>query len=240
MPPRPLHLQRIKSRELYITEQMDLHLVWSSKRIYIKPIPRFLLSTNFWTKYLCINSELYACAIGFLLSYTALIAHESDFRIAIDAHLLPEELTWPEWISLTEQLLSSKYASHINQRYIYGELRLGRLNFLYRITKGKVRGYLSNCSSYTEFMRENLTSFLTLFAYVSIVLSAMQVGLGTSQLTTNKAFNRVSYGFAVFAITAPLAAIAAVLALLLVLSLYYLIVTLAYRKRRLSRSLGND
>ena len=236
MPPRALHLQRIKSRELFITEQMDLHLVWSSKRIYLKPIPRFLFDPDFWLKYLCPNRPLYECAMGFLLSYTALVGHQSDYRIAMDAHLIPEEITWSKWVLLVGQLLRLPNLAHVNKRYVYGELRLGRLNLVYRLRKGRIRGYLSSCTTYADFFRENLTSFLTLFAYVSIVLSAMQVGLATQQLSRSGAFNATSYGFVVFAIVAPLVAVATVVVLLVALSAYNLVVTLAYRKHRLSGS----
>ena len=236
MPPRPLHLQRRKSREVFVTEQMDLHLTWSSKRIYIKPIPRFLLDADFWKQYLCTNRHLYECALGFLLSYTALIQHQSDYRIAIENQLLPKELTWPRWVLLVEQLLSAHNMAHINKRYVYGELRLGRLNLVYRFTKGRIRGYLSSCTTYADFLRENFSSLLTLFAYFTIVLSAMQVGLGTQQLQRNAAFNKVSYGFVVFAMIAPPAAVMVIVALLLGLSIFNLMITLAYRKQKLSRS----
>lgn len=47
MPPRPLHYQTILSRNIIVTEQMDLHLTWSKGRIYqtnssVYPRPIFL------------------------------------------------------------------------------------------------------------------------------------------------------------------------------------------------------
>ena len=44
----PLHRQRIKGREIVVTEEPRLHLVWIHNRIFIKPMPRYLLSQNFW------------------------------------------------------------------------------------------------------------------------------------------------------------------------------------------------
>lgn len=32
---------------------MDMHLVWTTGRIFIKPVPRFLLEPHFWEAYLC-------------------------------------------------------------------------------------------------------------------------------------------------------------------------------------------
>ncbi len=232
MPPRALHMQRIKSREIFVTEQMDLHLVWAPKAIYVKPIPRFLLDPGFWQAYLGGDQQLYAYAIGFLLSYAALIEHESDYRIAMEKHLLPDEVTWSQWVLLVEQLLSSPYLSHMNKRYLYGELRLGRLNLIYRLGKGRIRGYLNNSTTYSTFVRDNLSSLITLFAYITIVLSAMQVGLATHHLQDNGVFHQVSYVFAVFSIATPLFAIAVIAATLTGIFLYNLFATLIFRKQR--------
>lgn len=232
MSARPLHLQRIKLREIFVTEQMDLHLVWVPKQIYLKPIPRFLLDVEFWERYLCHNENLYACAFGFLLSYTALIRHESDYRIAISTHLLPAEVTWSQWVVLVEQLLHHRKFASINKRYIYGELRLGRLNLIYRLIKGRIRGYLNSCTTYADFFRDNLNSLITLFAYFTIVLSAFEVGLATQQLQNNRAFSSAAYGFTVFSIAAPLLAVAVVAAVLVGLFYYNLIVTLMFRRTR--------
>lgn len=48
MPPRPLHYQIVLQREITICEKMHMHLVWGDRRIFLKPIPRFLLSSAFW------------------------------------------------------------------------------------------------------------------------------------------------------------------------------------------------
>jgi hypothetical protein len=57
MPPRPLHYQLLVGREIFVTEQMDMHLVWTTGRIFLKPIPRFLLEPRFWIEYL-------SCGLG--------------------------------------------------------------------------------------------------------------------------------------------------------------------------------
>lgn len=123
MPPRPLHYQLILSREIMITEQMDMHLVWTTGRIFLKPMPRFLLEPLFWNQYLscepncrcsaivkareaprCALRKAMKCALGFLFPYVALIRHESDFFIAKEKHLLPEEVEWSGWRIFVEQL----------------------------------------------------------------------------------------------------------------------------------------
>ncbi|KAM0418929.1 hypothetical protein ACHAPT_012087, partial [Fusarium lateritium] len=47
LPPGPLHHQLLLGREILVTEQMDMHLVWTTGRIFVKPILRFLLEACF-------------------------------------------------------------------------------------------------------------------------------------------------------------------------------------------------
>ena len=37
---------------LAIYEKMDMHLIWGNGRIFLKPIPRFLLSRGIWETHL--------------------------------------------------------------------------------------------------------------------------------------------------------------------------------------------
>ncbi|KAH8651794.1 hypothetical protein BGZ61DRAFT_487580 [Ilyonectria robusta] len=39
-------------RVVIVTERMDMHLVWTTGRIFLKPIPRFLLELRYWEEYL--------------------------------------------------------------------------------------------------------------------------------------------------------------------------------------------
>ncbi|KAM3542625.1 hypothetical protein ARSEF1564_004457 [Beauveria bassiana] len=104
LPPRALHHQLLLGREIFVTERMDMHLVWTTGRMFLKPIRRFLLEPAFWARYLscgecgchadtngnphaatqaeCKRLELRRVALGFLYSYAALLSHESDFLIA--------------------------------------------------------------------------------------------------------------------------------------------------------------
>jgi hypothetical protein len=253
--PRSLHYQQLKNREIVVSEVFDLHLVWSPTRIFIKPLPRYLLSPSFWREHVCPSTPLYETCIGFLLSYIALIEREVDFKIAIEKALIPAEVSWQSWLAFAEGvfLFSSQATSHksaqkedttmhaksttephapVNPRFYYGELRLGRLNWIYRLILGKPRGYLSGCTTYSAFIRENTNSLITLFAYTTIVLSAMQVGLATPWLAEDFAFGMSSYVFSVFAIVAPLLAILGLLSILAVLFTINLLRTLRIRKKR--------
>jgi hypothetical protein len=74
----PLHRQRVKGREIIVTEEARLHLVCiHHNRIFIKPLPRYLLSQGFWVTHLAKGSDqqsdrqrnLCKAATGFLRTY---------------------------------------------------------------------------------------------------------------------------------------------------------------------------
>lgn len=251
--PRPLHYQVVKEREIVVTEQLDLHLVWSSSKsswILIKPLPRFLLCPLFWQTQICPHQHLYETALGFLLSYVALIEREVDYNLAINHGLIPKEITWPGWLTLVHEIfctlpqeatfdpaiMSSIDAigsdTSVNRRFNYGELRLGRLNWIYRLIMGEIRGYHSGCTTYGSFMRENINSLITLFAYTTIVLSAMQVGLATQPLADDHSFGMASYVFSIFSIVAPLACIVAIAVVMVFMIIINLVRTLKIRKQK--------
>ncbi|KAF1948345.1 hypothetical protein CC80DRAFT_521191 [Byssothecium circinans] len=248
--PRPLHYQILKRRTIVAAEQLDLHLVWSPSRIFIKPLPRFLLSPDFWKRYICQDLLLYQTAIGFLLSWVALIERESDHKIAVDNGLIPEEVSWNTWLVIAQEImlsseglrtsvsglkapmgLSNRQIS-VHRRFYYGELRVGRLNWIYRLCKLQFRGYWSGCTTYGAFFRENIVSLIALFGYTTIVLSAMQVGLATPWLAENYAFGMASYTFSIFAIVGPVAAIAALFGVFTVFFTLNLLHTIHVRRQR--------
>lgn len=245
MPPRPLHHQRLLSREVVITESAELHMVWWRNRIYLKPLPPYLLDPEFWRAYIIDAAGLHdaknkyqgldASARGFLFSYSALIAYESDFRIAKECGLLPEAVTWAKWKLFTAQILDGHRYDGINPRYWYGELRLSRLNKVYALRKGAIlRGYSSvaSYSFYGDLIRDNFAVLTGILGYVVIALSAMQVGLGVEGLQSNTAFQNTSYGFTVFSLTAPLAGAGAIITLVLPMIVSNWMATKAYEKKR--------
>jgi hypothetical protein len=189
------------------------------------------------------------------MSHVALIEREVDYHLAISLHLIPGEITWSGWLEFVEEIVRmssqnnaflsrpsriSSLEPHVpvNPRFYYGELRLGRLNWIYRLLLGKPRGYFSNCTTYGAFMRDNVNSLITLFAYTTIVLSAMQVGLATQWLEGDYAFGMASYVFSVFAILAPLTAIMVLILILGALFVVNLLRTLRIRKKRRLQGAG--
>jgi len=235
MPPRPLHHQVVISREIIVTETPELHLVWSNHRIFVKPMPTWLLDPDFWEAHLLPDDELARCARGFLYSYTSLISYESDFRIAEEKGLIPRSLTWSAWKRLTREVLQEHDMGLVNPRYWYGELRLGRLNKVYRLRMGYFfRGYskVSGHTVYSELVSDNFAALATILGYVVIVLTSLQVGLGTDKLVADTAFQNFSYGFTVFSILAPLIAVVAIMIFILAMFVSDWRVTMKYQDQR--------
>lgn len=236
---RPLHRQKLIGREISVTEQADLHLVWSESRIFIKPLPMFLLTYETWVNYLCCEQNLYKSACGFLISYVWLVCHKSDLRIAQDLGLLPLEIDWEHWIAFIDEFLDHVdlcSADNVNKRYNYGELRLSRLNWIYRLdlktfnVRAFNQGYFQGPNWYALFLKQNFGWLVVVFAYIAIVLSAMQVGLATSRLGQNDRFQDLSYGFSVFAITMPVIVVGIILIASVTVSLLNVLATLKYNR----------
>jgi hypothetical protein len=187
-----LHKQRVKGREIVVTEEPRLHLVWIHNRIFIKPVPRYLMSHAFWGAYLDPVSgplgeeqvRIYKAALGFLRTYCYLVRHETDFKLAQQDHLglIPQDVDWASFCQFTAELRTSIVEdSHVSRRYCYGELRLTRLNFyapflLHRFYFEQVHG------QYSDFFAQLYGPILFVFALLSTILSSMQVVLAAEQL----------------------------------------------------------
>jgi hypothetical protein len=227
------------SRTLLVTENPDEHLVWHESRIFIKPLPLFLLSYEYWTNHLCTNEQRHRYACGLVLSYAWLVNYPSDLKIAHEVQLLPEDV---DWASLTAFI--ADFLSHINphtlhqvdRRYQYGELRLTRLNVIYRIKstmlpmRHLINGFMSGPSWYKAFFERNFGWLIAVFFYVTVILSAMQVGLATDRLQGNVGFQTASIGFATGSIIVVLVTVGIMLLTWVILFWYHLLSTLQYCK----------
>lgn len=249
MPPHSLHYQLLLRREILVVEQMDMHLVWTTGRIFIKPVPRFLLYPRFWTEYLCCaqgcscsvdddgwplqcdRRGLRCRALGFLFSYAALISHESDFRIAEENHLLPQGVQWPAWRMFVKQLDTEHIYPDIDPRFYYGELRLSRLNKIYFLRTLNC-GYMSHWNQYGSCFWDNLAWLAGATVYIAIVLTAMQVGPATDMLKGNNAFQSASYGFTVFSILGPLICVSLIVLVSFLMCSVNWYVAVKYGKKR--------
>lgn len=206
---RPLHRQKLLNRTIIVTENPDEHLVWHESRVFVKPLPEYLLSYTFWMQQLEAefqDESLRKAAYGLLLSYSWIVCYKHDLIIAQSAGLLPMSITWENWV-----IFIANFLNHIDQgslsnvaiRYRYGELRLSRLNRIYRFCPSVfsattlIKGFASEPTWYKDFFVRNFSWIFALFACVTVILSAMQVGLGTEQLQRSQRFQQASAGFAI-------------------------------------------
>ncbi|KAJ5385612.1 hypothetical protein N7517_003523 [Penicillium concentricum] len=210
MPPKPLNYQIAISREITVDERIDMHMI----RIHLKPLPRYLLDSQFWESHLvckgpCRGStgdrvtqdqacsrDLYKCALGLLSSDMALVQFESTSLIAGNYHLLPDTITWEMWLKVNQQLLRNDATSpaNINSRYLFGELRLSRLNQMYAIRYANVlSAYNFTYQTYSQLFYDHLTTLTAATIYVALALTAMQVGLATDRLALNAPFQNASF-----------------------------------------------
>jgi hypothetical protein len=187
----PLHRQRVKGREIIVTEDPRLHLVWIHDRIFIKPLPMYLLSHAFWEQFLLYDSSTLAdsqeavrrAAMGYLRTYRYLIQHESDFVIAQhDAlRLVSKEVSWTQFCAFISEVASIQ-DSDVSGRYCYGELRLSRLNlyaplFLHKFYYEQVHG------EYGDYFARLYGPFIFVFAVLSTILNSMQVEVAVEQVS---------------------------------------------------------
>jgi hypothetical protein len=184
----PLHHQAVKLRNIVISENPELHLIWYYDRIFIKPLPKYLLSFDFWNKYLTSQPSslgrereiIRRSALGLLRSYQYLVQYESDFNIAIEKGFLPKAITW-EGFSRFASDLSKIKDSDVTSRYAFGEIRLSRLNFYIKIILGK-RTFHKVDGQYGAYFARFYGPILFILGMASIVLNALQLEMAVENL----------------------------------------------------------
>ncbi|UKZ79906.1 hypothetical protein TrVFT333_007669 [Trichoderma virens FT-333] len=194
-----LHAQIFKGRSIVAVEDPRFHLVRQERSVFIKPMPVCLLNYDFWThclasslhatiplshgpdEPLCVPDSYRAMAMGFMRSYSHLIQHQSDLRIAKDRGLVPEDITWTRWSKFIRgfRLIHDE---EVARRYRYGQLRLTRLNWAIFIFRPKSAGnslrfYYQSPWSASVFIQYAAVPLAFIFASVSLILSSMQVML---------------------------------------------------------------
>lgn len=181
----PLHAQVVRGRAVTISEDPELHLVWLDHRVFIKPIPKYLLSHAFWQYYLdpsvpgnATNDEkgqLREAILGYMRSYFFLVRHESDYRMAAKHHLIPENVGFEEFMDFISGFGNVREAQ-VSPRYHYGELRLSRLNAWARILLRQSH-FHKVAWQYADVFARYYVPYLFIFSIITVVLSAMQVGV---------------------------------------------------------------
>ncbi|KAL8675472.1 MAG: hypothetical protein Q9168_000173 [Polycauliona sp. 1 TL-2023] len=200
-----LHSHAVHNRTIVLTEDPGLHLVWETGRIFIKPLPTYLLSHTFWTHHFLADQcnpdkkPLLQAALGLLRSYYYCIRHESDLRIAQQPHLnlVPPAITWSQWcdFSSTFDAISNSDVAH---RYHFGKLQHSRLHWIVRIHLRELNYYYID-GSYGDSYARYYGPLLFIFGILSVLLSAMQVGVAVEQLQPRHwtAFSAVCRWFSV-------------------------------------------
>lgn len=175
-----------------------------------------MLSIDFWKFiYNQTNSEterdIYRACAGFMRTYYHLIESEADFEMATRGDppfLIPtkddkgEIITYERWVEFIEPFgrLSD---NDVSPRYRYGELRLTRLNHCARLFLGELTFHHID-GQWGSYLQRCLTPLLSMFAILSIILNAMQVGLAVESL--DKAphypmtFSYVSWWFSILTV----------------------------------------
>lgn len=186
----PLHRQRVKGREIILTEEPKLHLIWFYDKIHIKPLPRYLLSQKFWQSFLLDPQQplrsthrmILASALGFLRSYAHLIQYESDLRIAKDKTLalIPDYVSWEQWCLLRMKVFDIR-DDEVSGRFRFGEIRLTRLNFYCKFLLFKTY-YHRTHRQYGDYFASFYPPLLFLFGIVSIMLASMQLAASVEEL----------------------------------------------------------
>ncbi|GKT49558.1 uncharacterized protein ColSpa_09739 [Colletotrichum spaethianum] len=178
----PLHRQFVKRRTIVITEEPKLHLVWFHDRIFVKPLPRYIGSYDFWRDYLGAEAgsngsgdRVRRAALGFLRTYYHLIKFESDFRVAQEPSLslVPADITWEHFCNFTSGLADIDDRD-VSTRYNYGEIRLTRLNFYAPILLRKSH-FQRVEYQYGPYLARFYVPILFVMGVVSVVLSGLQV-----------------------------------------------------------------
>ncbi|EOA83093.1 uncharacterized protein SETTUDRAFT_172826 [Exserohilum turcica Et28A] len=228
---RPLHRYKMLGMEVVQTQQVDLHLLKFSTKLLVKPLAEWMVCHQFWTDWICKGGDadgereegwLWKSAAGFLVSYVWLITTPLDLKIAHECSLLPSFVTWHWWKTFVRDFIKHvdiDTLHQVNPRYQFGDLRLGRINTIYRIRYAHthfVRGYLYGYNRYVIFFQRKISWILIVFVFFSVVLSAMQVGFSfpsdSSESLQNKdAYLRASYVFVVFSMVSVVVILAFVL-----------------------------
>jgi hypothetical protein len=93
-----------------------------------------------------------------------------------------------------------------------------------------VNGFMSGPLVYQAFFERNFGWLVAVLFYVTVIFSAMQVGLARESLQANAGFQRASVGFATSSIIVVMITVGTMLLMWVVLFWYHLLSTWQYCK----------
>ena len=219
----PIHQHIMKQRNVVVTEDPALHLVWFYGTVYLKPIPKYLLSHAFWKDHLMpanlqdkegrvqVDDTSHVCrtAVGFLRSYSHLIRHDSDFLIAQKSNLIPKGIEFTDFQRFIRCFRKIEDRA-VSPRYHFGQFRLTRLNWAICLLPPRgpcafmFRRYVREHLQTGQYIQRYAGLLLFIFAVLTLILSAMQVVATVLGDQTWDAFVRASWGFSVAVIISVL------------------------------------
>jgi hypothetical protein len=192
---------KIYRRDIIRVDDLGLHLIWNESPVsthFIMPLPGVYANNDGTPKWKW--AELTPHSRALIYSYSKLIQSQLDFSIAIENSLLDEPFTrdggWQNWQHFIEYARQNyqNMPTSVESRFRFGDLRLNRLNWIFWFT------YLGSHYYHT---RAPILSFwhgygkwvIIGFAYVSTMLTAMQVAIAASIFPTwlTLVFKWVSY-----------------------------------------------
>ncbi|KAI0897096.1 hypothetical protein F4806DRAFT_464150 [Annulohypoxylon nitens] len=220
-----LHLQIAMGRTIVVYDGLNFHLLCDQQNnIYVKPIPRYLLCSDFWKRHLkcpadcsCIKEPRSNCgsirgvAFGFLYTYSGLISTEVDFHLANEKYLLPRKkdgstIEWEKWKTLSREVLKRIRPNKIHPRFLDAELRV----YIHSLGIADTLIGLRSLKPYSPDSRRSVTLFRNYMTaagvFIALILTALQVGLATDGLKDDPLFQGASYTFTVIAILCPICA----------------------------------
>jgi hypothetical protein len=242
--PRSLYYQKFLRREIVIAEELGLHLVWSKSRIFIKPLPDFLLNYEFWETNISCEPQLHRAACGLLYSYCGLIRFRHDLQVAHECHLVNVHLDYRAWTEFARTVLPNlnpKDSNIMDARFQYGELRLHRLDTIYRYSPRNfsissiLRGFPhAMTDSYVPYM-DQYNNAVSAFGVIVIVLSAFNLSLSARSKNPDPDLQQAAYGFALFTMILCATLIGIFLAVPVITSVVTIYASIATRKRLAKR-----
>lgn len=186
----------IYRREIILVADVGLHLVWKQSPTafhFIKPLPRAFIDDNY--RLSTPVDKLTKLTAGFLYSYSRLIKSQQDLDDALKYKLIDGRFAnrkgfehWQKFVGTFIHALDldNKHGlDKIDQRYHYGDLRLDRLNILMmfwgvRLLEGEILNFYHTRDPVHSFWQGYGKWVLIIFAYVTTILTAMQVALAAS------------------------------------------------------------
>ncbi|KFY43368.1 hypothetical protein V494_02017 [Pseudogymnoascus sp. VKM F-4513 (FW-928)] len=183
--------QIVRGRNIVVTEDPKLHLLWYYDRVFIKPIPPYILSHAFWSFYFFSSyspipqperDQILLAVRGYLRTWCYLIQHKSDFILATAAGgsnqmpLIPKNISYGAFMRFVSECRDSISDKDVSPRYHFGELRASRINFWGQMLLTGF-SYYKPSGQYNDYFSRYFGVILFFFAFLSTALSAMQVAL---------------------------------------------------------------